>query len=101
MRNRHQVFVLAASTLLLATYAGAQTNQTDPTSPEAASSRHQREATGTTAPETSPQGQADSSSTQPSSASTPHQREAMRSGGMERAPEPGSTGGQDPTTFMT
>jgi putative membrane protein len=25
----------------------------------------------------------------------------MRSGGMERAPEPGSTGGQDATTFMT
>jgi putative membrane protein len=101
MKYPHQVFAIAAGALLLASYAGAQTTTPDPSSPEAASSRHQREATGTTAPETSPQGQADTGSTRPSSSSTPHQREAMKSGSMEPAPEPGSTGGQDAMTFMT
>jgi len=101
MKNRHHVYVLAASALLLTTYAGAQTPSTaDPTSPGAASSPHQRDATGTAAPETSPQGQGAASGTQPSSASTPHQREAMKSGNMEHHSAPGSTGGQDPKTFV-
>jgi putative membrane protein len=102
MKNRHQAFVWAASALLFTTYVGAQTPSTqDPTSPGAASSPHQRDATGTAAPEATPQGQEDSSSTQPSAASTPHQREAMKSGNMEhRTSTPGSTGGQDPKTFV-
>jgi putative membrane protein len=95
--NKHRnVYLLAASALLFGSVAGAQTpTTTDPASPNAASSPHQRNTTGSEAAE-SP---ADAG-TKPSDASTRHQREATRSGGMEHAPAPGSTGGQVPTTFV-
>jgi putative membrane protein len=93
--HRH-AYVLATSALLFASLASAQTpSTTDPTSPAAASSPHQRDTTGAQAPESGAE-----TGTQPADASSPHQREAMRSGSMEHMPAPGSTGGQVPATFV-
>jgi len=74
MKNRHQVFVLAAGAVLLASYAGAQT------------------------PSTSDETR--SGATSPSAASMPQHREAMKIDTMEHMHAPGSTGGQDPKTFV-
>jgi hypothetical protein len=57
----------------------AQTDpQTDTTSPSAASSPHQRDATSTNTPEASTSDGASSNSTSPAAASSPHQQETTR-----------------------
>ncbi|HVY80730.1 MAG TPA: DUF4142 domain-containing protein [Steroidobacteraceae bacterium] len=79
MNHRNQVFLLAASALLFAGYAGAQTPSTsDQTSP------------GTTSPDT----------TSPSAASSPHQREATHGDMQHHMASAGKTGGEDPKTFV-
>ncbi|HVY80555.1 MAG TPA: DUF4142 domain-containing protein [Steroidobacteraceae bacterium] len=84
MNPRNQVFLLAASALMFAGYAGAQTPSTsDQTSPSTTSP-------GATSPDT----------TSPSAASTPHQREATGGEMQHHMASAGKTGGEDPKTFV-
>ncbi len=79
MTPRRTLLLAALISLAPAAVVMAQTDpQTDATSPSAASSPHQRNATSTNAPEASSSDGTSSNSTSPAAASSPHQREATR-----------------------
>jgi hypothetical protein len=69
-RRTATITILVATSIASMTLAFAQTPQSDTTSPNAASSPHQRDTTKTNTPEAPPANGAD-----PAAASTPHQQQ--------------------------
>lgn len=80
MNPRRTALLLVATSIASMTFAVAQTSpQSDTTSPSAASSPHQRDATSSHAPEASTANGAN-----PTSAATPHQQQATSASGNIR-----------------
>lgn len=86
--------VTLAALLAAGTSTGAAAQTQSPTSPSAASSPHQRQATGAQASEA-----ASADGSDPSSASTPHQHQAMKNSTAADT-DAAATAGATPATFV-
>ncbi len=88
MSPSRTILLAALISMAPAALVMAQTDpQADTTSPSAASSPHQRDATSTTAPEASSNSGMSSNSTSPAAASSPHQQQAIRTAGKQTMKE--------------
>ena len=92
MYSAKNLFLITVAGASMIHFATAQTPDPDTTSPAAASSPHQREATGQTTPEAET-----TASPDPQAASTPHQNEVT---GDAHSKMPADPGGADPSRFV-